>query len=128
MSHGVRRYDGVDDRRGSLSRPATERQPLRTLVVVVCRAPAVRCVVPLAQQRVLVVVLNLAAGIAHFQDCGGDVSWECALVSLRTLVCALLTLTEPKHRPQLKLRAVYVELSDDSLLAPGARRDERVGR
>ena len=76
----MRRYDGVDDRRGSLSRPATERQPLRTLVVVVCRAPAVRCVVPLAQQRVLVVVLNLAAGIAHFQDCGGDVSWECALV------------------------------------------------
>jgi len=27
-----------DDRRGSLSRPATERQPLRTLVAVVCRA------------------------------------------------------------------------------------------
>jgi len=39
VSHGVRR-DGVYDRRGSLSRPTKERQPRRTLVAVVCRAPA----------------------------------------------------------------------------------------
>ena len=64
VSHGVRR-DGVYDRRGSLSRPTKERQPRRT------PAERQRCeisAVPLAQQRVLVVVLNLGAGIARFQD------------------------------------------------------------
>ena len=67
----MRRYDGVDDRRGSLSRPATERQPLRTLVAASAeRQP--RCeisAVPLTRRRVLVVVLNLAAGIARVQNC-----------------------------------------------------------
>ena len=64
------RDDGVDDRRGSLSRPATERQPLRTRVAA--SAERQRCeisAVPLTRRRVLVVVLNLAAGIVRFQDC-----------------------------------------------------------
>ena len=73
---------------GSLTRPATERQPLRTLVAA--SAERQRCeisAVPLTRRRVLVVVLNLAGGIARFRNCVVESSR--ASESLRTLECAL---------------------------------------